>query len=170
MEEKVLLNATVCFLKRENQILLAYKTDKIGKDRLNGYGGGIEDGENAKMAAVRELEEEASVVALPENLEKIAVVDFHNTKSDGNTFVCRVHGYLVHKWSGEPKDTDTMINPTWFDIKNIPYGQMMPADVDFLPYALKGKKLKAKAYLGPFQREKLRETEIEFVESFEDDE
>ncbi len=82
MEEKTLLNATICFSKKGNQILLAFKTEKIGKDCWNGYGGGIEYGENAKIAAVRELKEETGeeepgddkgIIALPENLEKIAV-------------------------------------------------------------------------------------------------
>lgn len=178
MEEKTLLNATICCLKKGNQILLALKTKKIGMGRWNGYGGGIEPGENAKIAAVRELKEETGekepgddkgIIALPEDLEKIALVDFHNTKSDGSTFVLRGHIYLVHKWTGELKETEEMINPTWFNIDQIPYEQMMPADKDILPFALSGKKIKAKAYLGPFQQEKLRETEIEFVSSFDDE-
>ncbi len=168
-EEKTLLSATICFLKKEGRILLAFKTEKIGKDCWNGYGGGIEYGENARIAAVRELKEEAKIIALPENLEKIAVVDFYNTKSDESTFICRCHIYLVHKWTGKAEETDTMIKPTWFNIDHLPYEQMMPADRDFLPIALNGKKLKARAYLGPFQKEKLKDTEIEIVRSFEDD-
>jgi len=46
--EKVLLDAVVCYLVREDEILLAFKTVKIGKDCWNGYGGGIEEGEIRK--------------------------------------------------------------------------------------------------------------------------
>lgn len=158
-EEKVLYNATACFLFKDNKILLALKTDKIGKDCWNGYGGGIEEGESAIGAAIRELKEETSknkndgVVAIPENLEKIAIVDFHNTKSDGQTFVCRVHFYLV-------------IRPTWFEIDNLPFDQMMPADKVWLPVALSGKKIVAKAHYGPFQKELIGDVEINYVESF----
>jgi ADP-ribose pyrophosphatase YjhB (NUDIX family) len=84
-EEKVLLNATLCFLVRNSKVLLGFKTKKIGKDCWNGYGGGIEEGEIPKQSALRELKEKTGMVALPESLEKAAIVDFHNTKSDGST-------------------------------------------------------------------------------------
>lgn len=170
MEEKTLINATAVFLVRERKVLLARKTRKIGKDCWNGYGGGIENDESVKEAAAREFQEEAGgAIVSPNNLEKIAVVDFHNTKSDGGTFVCRVHVFLAREWQGEASGTEEMATPTWFDVRNLPLGEMMPADKDWLPLALNGKKLITKAYLGPFQKEKLRETEIIFVDSFPDD-
>ena len=174
-EEKVLYNATACFLIKENKILLGLKTQKIGKNCWNGYGGGIEKGESAIKAAVRELKEETSknkndgIIALPENLEKIAIVDFHNTKSDGETFVCRVHFYLVRKWEGEAQETKEMIKPTWFEIDNLPFNQMMPADKIWLPVALSGKSIVAKAYYGPFQKELIGDVGINYVESFPED-
>jgi 8-oxo-dGTP diphosphatase len=167
MEEKILLNATLCFLMRGNEVLLATKTKKIGKGCRNGYGGGIEQGESERDAAVRELfEETEGVRANPHTLKKIACVDFHNTKSDGETFVCRVHAYQVNDWEGEVHETDEMADPRWFPVSNLPLSEMMPADRDWLPYALQGKKVIATAYLGPFQQEKLKETELYFVENF----
>src|SRR3989344_1856668 len=94
IKEKVLAHATVCFLIKENKILLAIKGRHIGEGCWNGYGGGIDPGEEPK-------EETNGVIALPEGLEKIAEIDFHNTKSDGRNFVCKVHFYLVSKWRGE---------------------------------------------------------------------
>ena len=171
-EEKVLYNATVCFLIKEDKILFALKTCKIGKGFLNGYGGGIEKGEKPIEAAIRELKEETDrdeekgIVTLPEHLEKIAIVDFHNTKSDEETFVCKVHFYLVRHWEGEVNETDEMINPTWYDINNLPLDKMMPAGKEWLPIALSGKKIIAKAKLGPFQKDLLGEVEIQEVNSF----
>ena len=106
-EEKVLYNATACFLIKENKILLGLKTQKIGENCWNGYGGGIKKGEIPIEAALRELKEETEgIVAFPEYLKKIAIVDFHNIKSDGETFVCKVHFYLVRQWEGEAQEDE----------------------------------------------------------------
>lgn len=165
-EEKVLTDATLCFLVKEGKVLLAMKADKIGKGCWNGYGGGINNGESPNQSAIRELEEEADVVASVEDMERVAIVDFHNTKSDGRQFVCRVHVYLVRKWSGEPQETEEMLTPTWFEIDNLPFNQMMPADRVWLPYVLNGKKIMAKAHLGPFQKALLREVVVNQVNEF----
>lgn len=168
-EEKELYDATVCFLYRESKILLALKTDKIGKGKRNGYGGGVED-ESVLDCAVRELKEETGgVVAQPEDLEKIAIVYFHNTKSDGRTFVLKVHFFLVHKWEGEANGTEEMTDPKWFSINNLPLDEMMPSDKEWLPIALSGKKIIAKAYLSPFQEKSLGEVEIAYVDYFLDE-
>jgi len=159
-EEKVLIDAALCFLVREGKVLLAMKADKIGKDCWNGYGGGIDDGERPIQSAIRELKEESGVIVSAENMEKVAIVDFHNTKSDGKTFICRVHVYLARKWSGEPRETEEMLRPTWFEIKNLPFDCMMPADKVWLPYALGGRKITAKAHYGPFQKTLLKEVVI----------
>ncbi len=168
-EEKVLYDASVCFLYEDGKILLAFKTDKIGKDCWNGYGGGIEPGETPEECAIRELFEESgkNVVALTEDLKKIAEVDFHNTKTDGTTFICKVHFFLVKKWEGRAKSKNEMINPTWFRIDYLPVERMMPADSYWLPAALAGQKMKVKARLGPYQKKLLSPVEITFVDSWE---
>lgn len=165
-EEKVLFHATVCFLCEDDKILLGIKAQKIGKGCWNGYGGEIEEGETVEEATVRELEEETGgVIAKVEDLEKIAIVHFHNTKNDGKTFICKVHFYIVRKWTGEIQETDEMLKPTWFSINDLPLEKMMPADRHWLPIALSGKKIIAKASLGPYQQELLSEVEIEYIES-----
>ena len=167
-EEKVLYDATVCFLHEDGRILLGLKTQKIGKGKRNGYGGGIEQDETALECAVRELEEETGVVASPEHLEKIAIVHFHNTKSDGEIFVCKVHFYLVHKWEGEVRETQEMSDPRWFAINKLPLDEMMPSDQQWLPIALGGKKIIVKACLSPFQEESLGDVEIEYFDILPD--
>lgn len=156
-EEKVLTEATLCFLIKKGQVLLSMKADNIGKGRWNGYGGGIEGGETLRQCIVRELGEEAEVVPVEGFIEKVAIVDFHNTKSDGKKFVCRVHVYLAKKWLGEPRETKEMLTPTWFDVNNLPIDRMMPADRVWLPQILGGKKIMAEAHYGPFQKTLLRE-------------
>lgn len=162
MEEKTLLQATVCFLRKDNKVLLARKTRKIGAGCWNGYGGGIENGESPEVAAVRELHEESKgVIARIEDLEKVAVVDFHNTKTDGSIFVCRVYFYIVDIWQGEARETEEMATPTWFSVDQLPFDEMMPADPEYIPLLLKGKKIKVNVWYGPFQKNCLRKTEIE---------
>jgi len=152
-KEKTLLNATLCLLVEDGKVLLALKTQKIGKGCWNGYGGGIRKREKPRKAAVRELEEEARVIADPEHIEKVAVIDFHNNKSDGSFFICRMHVYIVRQWwGGDPKETKTMIKPAWFDIDHLPLEEMMPADKIWLQIVLKGKKIIAVAEYGPFQK------------------
>ncbi len=162
-EEKVLLEATRCYLIRGEKVLLALKMKKIGAGFWNGYGGGIEPGENPQNTAIRELWEEAGIVTTTESLKKVAIVDFHNTKTDGTTFTCRVHVYVTRFWSGEPKATDEMATPTWFDLSKLPIDQMMPADRFWLPLALSGKRILAKASYGPFQKTLLEDVAIQEV-------
>lgn len=165
-EEKVLLNASLGFLLRDGKILLAKKAKKIGAGRWNGYGGGIDGDETPEDSMIRELKEEAGVDVYKNSLEKVAIIDFHNTKSDGEIFVCRVHIFFISDWIGEPKETSEMLNPTWFDISNLPLEEMMPDDKDWLPQVLAGKKITARAYVGPFQKTSLAEMEIKYVKSF----
>jgi 8-oxo-dGTP pyrophosphatase MutT (NUDIX family) len=167
--EKVLKQATVCFLRRENQILLAIKARHIGEGCWNGYGGGIEAGESPRQAAVRELKEETGgVIAKPEDLNKIAEIDFHNTKTDKSTFVCKVHFYLASQWEGDVHETEEMLRPTWFEIDQLPLEEMMPADQTWLPIALSGKNVKAEDKYGPFQKTLLDDFELNLVERFDD--
>ncbi|MFA4998725.1 MAG: NUDIX domain-containing protein [Candidatus Paceibacterota bacterium] len=169
-EEKILLEAVLCFLVRGEKIRLAQKTQKIGEGYLNGYGGGIEEGEKPREAVVREIWEEAWIKVNPKHLKKVAIIYFHNTRSDGSTFVCRVHVYIVRKWQGKPKETETMVKPTMFNINNLPFEKMMPADRIWLPIVLKGRKIIVVAKYGPFQKKLFGGVEIHEVSSLPDDE
>jgi 8-oxo-dGTP diphosphatase len=165
-EEKVLFNATLCFPIRGRQVLLGRKMKKIGQGRLNGWGGGIENGETPEESIIRELEEEAKIHALPSGLEKVGIVDFHNTNSDRTVFVCRVHVFFLHQWEGEAQPTDEVIDPKWFDIGNLPLDEMMLADKIWLPMVLAGRKITAEAHYGPFQKSLLGEVKVQYVHSF----
>lgn len=167
-QEKVLLDATLCFPVREDKILLAVKTKNIGQGCWNGYGGGIDGEETPEQSIIRELEEEAKIKALPDALEKVAIVHFHNTKTDGSIFVCKVHTYFLYQWEGEFQPTDEMTKPTWFGKQELPLSAMMPADRIWLPEVLAGKKIIGRAKYGPFQKTLLEDVELQYVDSFEE--
>lgn len=163
-EEKTLAEATLCYLVTDAHISLGIKKKKIGKGKYNGYGGGFEGSEDAQQCVVRECDEEVGVQVFPSSLEKVALVYFHNTKSDGNTFTCKVHVYFATRWQGTPQETEEIANPHWFLKAKLPFARMMPADRFWLPPVLEGKKVIARACYGPFQRELLKLVEVEIVD------
>ncbi len=170
MNEKKLLEATLGFLIKEGKIWLAIKTRNIGKDRWNGYGGGVEpEDKNLVGCLQRETKTESTVEINESSAEKVAIIDFHNTMSNGETFICKVHIYLVRDWHGIPQATEEMATPTNFEISKLPLDNMMPADKEWLPMILEGKKLIAEYYYGPFQKELTKERKIKFVSSFPDE-
>jgi 8-oxo-dGTP pyrophosphatase MutT (NUDIX family) len=165
-EEKILTDATLCFLIEGNRVLLAKKARKIGKGCWNGYGGGIEKGETPEQAMVREFWKEAEVVISENDLEKVAIFNGHNITSEGEKFVCHVHVFLARKWEGEPVETEEMLEPTWFDLDDLPFGQMMPADKEWLSYIFRGGKFVVEAYYDPFQQTSLKDVVIREVDGF----
>lgn len=167
MIEKKLLEATLGFLIKDRKVWLAIKTRNIGQGRWNGYGGGIEpEDKNIIDCLKREVKKECEVQISEKATEKVAIIDFHNTKSDGETFVCKVHVFFIKDWQGEPKESEEMATPTNFEISNLPFENMMPADREWLPLVLEGKKLIAEYHYGPFQRELTKEGKITEVTTF----
>jgi ADP-ribose pyrophosphatase YjhB (NUDIX family) len=164
--EKVLKKAVICFpvdpLSRSS-VWLARKTRYIGVGLYNGYGGGVENGETPLESAVRELEEESGIVEMKSLFEKMAVIDFHNTKSDGHFFVCRCHVFLVNTFQ-KPMATEEMSNPKLFLTEQLPFENMMPADKFWLPHIFKGRKFLAEAHYGPCQETLIGEVKITFVD------
>lgn len=153
MEEKVLFVATLVYPVTATHVLLARKMKKIGRGCWNGYGGGPEPSDaDLEATALRELAEESGgLTATREGLRKVAIVDFHNRKHDGEEFTCRVHIFLLTQWQGEPSSTPEMQEPTWFPKLQLPLDELMLADPAWLPRVLDGDCLYAQAWYGPEQ-------------------
>lgn len=148
-------------------MLLARKTRHIGEGRWNGYGGGIDPGENLIQGAIRECRQEAGIDIAAADLRKMAEITFHNNKSDGGQFSCLVHVFIVEHWSGEPRATEEMIDPTWFPFNQLPFSEMMPADPIWIPFVLSGKKIRGEAHYGPFQGKLLKPVVVTEVVGFD---
>jgi len=130
--------ATVCFLVKDKQVLLAMKKRGFGVGKYNGVGGKKHPGETIEQTAIRETFEEIGVT--PKNLNHVATINFsfpHKPEWGQQVFV-----YLSDSWVGEPAESEEMA-PQWFAFDKIPYDQMWVDDQYWLPQVLAGTKLTA---------------------------
>ena len=135
--------ATLCFLIKNNQILLAMKKRGFGQNRWNGAGGKPNPDEKILDAAIRETQEEIGVI--PKLSKYSAILDFYfQNKPEWNQ---QVLVFLTNEWVGEPTESEEM-KPQWFDLNKIPYDSMWPDDIFWLPQVLSGKKIHAEFTFG----------------------
>lgn len=134
------INMNLLFLTKKNQVLLALKKRGFGANRYNGIGGKIELNETVEEALIRESQEEIGVTPL--KFEKMANIVFDEYFKSEPTLV-EVDVYIASKWTGKPTESEE-VNPKWFKINQIPFDQMWPDDLYWLPQVLDGKKISAK--------------------------
>lgn len=159
-EEKTLLEASVLFLETEDEFCMGEKLQKIGAGFLNGVGGGPEEWENEYQCAVREAYEEWRVMVALQSLRKVAVINMHNRKTSGETFVCRLHVFFNDRWIEEPEGGEEMGPPLWFPKSAPPLERMMPGDRAWMPLVLSGRKIVGDIWYGPKQQTLDREPEL----------
>jgi len=144
-----LRNTTLVFLVKQSggnvtDICLAMKKRGFGVGRWNGSGGKVNEPiESVEVAAKREVGEEIGVVI--RDLKKMAELSFffpHNKKWNQ-----MVHVFFALDWKNEPSPSEEMF-PRWFKTMDIPYSEMWPDDIFWLPKVLGGEKLKAKFVFG----------------------
>lgn len=152
---KDLPQATLLFLVKDSQILLAMKKRGFGKNLWNGVGGKPEHGETIEQTAIRECREEIGVV--PNSLEKVALLDFYfpEASSDWNQ---QVHVFFCTSWKNEPAETEEMA-PAWYELGKIPYEKMWEDDQYWLPLVIDNKFVTAKFWFG--EDEKLHKKVIQ---------
>lgn len=131
--------ATLLFLLKDNQVLLAMKKRGFGAGHWNGVGGKPDPGETIEQTAIRECQEEINVT--PVKTKQVAELTFlfDGDKAGWNQVVTV---YTCKNWSGEPTETEEMA-PKWFNIADIPYDSMWEDDRYWLPEVLAEKFVKA---------------------------
>lgn len=167
--KETLVRAVLVFLiKEENgHVLLPIKNHSIGRGRRNGYGGSIKPRETIEAATVRELMEEARVIAKPNAFQKIALLDCHTSDSQGRPLLCRVYVSCLRRWEHEPRETEEMKDLAWFDPNALPFDQMLPADREWLAPALDDQPVRVEVWYGAGEREPLRKTQVTRVSGAE---
>jgi len=119
----------LCFLKKDNQILLI-KVDFGDKLVWNGISGFIDEKETNQEAAIREVNEELGII-----------VDKKSLTYKGNHIISdqlNLDIFIASQWQGNPKPQEESIKEIqWFEINNLPYHQMFEDNKDWLPKFLK---------------------------------
>ncbi|OHB20219.1 MAG: hypothetical protein A2939_03365 [Parcubacteria group bacterium RIFCSPLOWO2_01_FULL_48_18] len=133
---------TLCIIYQHPKILLGMKKRGFGAGRWNGFGGKVYDGEVIEDAAKREIQEEMGIKV--ENLDKVGIIDF---EFKGNPEILQVHIFKSDNFSGEPTESEEM-KPQWFHIDGIPFKEMWPDDIYWMPLFLSGKRFKGKFLFG----------------------
>lgn len=134
---------TLVLIREGNQLLLGMKKRGFGAGRWNGFGGKVQPGESTEAAALRETREECGLELT--QLEEVGMHEFEFAKKRGD--ILEVHVFRGLEWRGEPIETEEM-RPVWFPINAIPYSEMWPDDILWLPTFLEGKKFRTKFLFG----------------------
>jgi 8-oxo-dGTP diphosphatase / 2-hydroxy-dATP diphosphatase len=122
---------TLVIVHQHPKVLLGMKKRGFGAGKWNGFGGKVEAGETIEEAARREVREEAGIELGA--MRKIAVVTFETGEEDNEC-----HFFKAESFSGELRETEEM-RPRWFGVEEIPFAEMWPDDVHWMPLFLNDK-------------------------------
>ncbi len=124
--------AVICFIFKDDKVLLINKKTGLGAGKVNAPGGRVEPAEMAIDAAVREVQEETGLTPL--NVREVGQLSF--IFKDGYSLKGIV--YFSDDFTGNMVETDEA-DPFWHPVAEIPYEKMWADDQLWLPLAIKGK-------------------------------
>src|SRR6185437_14603362 len=116
---------TVCYLRKENKILLASIEYSPTWREWNGIGGYVEESESLEDTVAREILEETYIAIDKSSLRKVAELYFHDADE-----TLQLNVFFANKWSGEIRIKEPSLKELpWFSVDEIPYAQL-PKDND----------------------------------------
>ncbi|OGC38243.1 hypothetical protein A2V54_03305 [candidate division WWE3 bacterium RBG_19FT_COMBO_53_11] len=130
--------AVLCFIVKDDQVLLAMKKRGFGEGWWNGAGGKIKDGETPLEAILREMQEEVGIV--PHDPVHHGTLRFF---FEDGTPDWEVRVFRAEEFDGEPSESEEM-RPAWFNFEDIPYDLMWKDDPHWLPLLLEGKRFEGR--------------------------
>ena len=125
---------TLCFLRRDGQVLLIEKRRGLGEGLVIAAGGKVEPGEGIREAAIREVREEVGIRIEPTALERAGRLTFVLDGERHST----CHLFRADHFSGRARESDEA-TPAWIPLEEIPYDRMWPDDRIWLPHVLEDK-------------------------------
>ncbi|WP_181136387.1 8-oxo-dGTP diphosphatase [Rathayibacter sp. AY1F3] len=120
---------------RGAEVLLGRKRRGLGEGRVVAPGGKLEPGESPVDAAVRELEEEAGLVALPADLEPRGVLDY--SFPHRAAWSQRSHVFLCRRVAGEVTESSELA-AAFVPVDEVPFDRMWDDARLWLPDVLRG--------------------------------
>lgn len=137
------INATLCYILKDQQVLLQHKAKGLfGEDKYNAPGGKMKPSETPEEGVEREVKEETGLAV--KQLNYHGKLNFY--LSDLKTPAWIVHVFSSHDFSGELKSSDREGTLEWISQENMPYSQMWEDDKYWLPLLFDGKKFEGKFY------------------------
>lgn len=125
----------------DNEILLCLKKRWFGEGKRNGPGGKVEKEETPLQAAIREVEEETSIILKPEQLTEAGLLEFSFQDKDERHQKC--HVFVCRGYAGTFMESEEMKPQRW-SIEDIPYSDMREDDYIRLPELIVGQQVQYK--------------------------
>lgn len=144
------IRATLCFILRDNKVLLLKKSEGLfGQGKWNAPGGKILQGEEPRHCAIREVFEETRVRI--NSLEQVGIVHFYKYDDRENP-AWTVDVFLSRVFDGTPVDGREGVT-RWFDQDDLPFGEMWEDDRYWHSCVAEGRRFEAWFYYsGDFEK------------------
>ena len=144
------IQATVCFILRDNEVLLLKKSKGLfGQGKWNAPGGKILPNEEPEACAVREIFEETRLIV--KNAKEVGLLYFYSN-SRRLSPIWTVHTFLAREFEGVPV-AGREGRLQWFSIDTLPFDQMWEDDQYWYRLALDGTRFEGWFYFsGEFEK------------------
>ncbi len=132
---------TVCFLKDNDEILLAETVYSSRIRKFTGIGGEVTSEKRLELETVQYLYDDLRITVYTHDLEKVGVLH-RVSENEKNEIIAdeTLFIFLCEKWQGEIKATPGR-KPQWFTLDTIPYNETLEYEEKWLPLIMDQEKV-----------------------------